>query len=82
MSKVAKKEKDFRVDYFGAKLKDKITYILIEVIENKMVLQADKFSEIGPNIEDAFKMTFEDIEEIKTSIITEEFVIIEVKSRV
>ena len=84
MSKVAKTDKDFRIDYFGAKIEDKVTHFNVKVIENGVTVNSDKYSTIGSSLEEAFKMTFEedDIEEVKTSLITEEFMIIEVKTRI
>jgi hypothetical protein len=84
VSKVAKTGKDFKVDYFAAKIEDKITHFNVEVMENGVMVNADKYSTIGPCLEEAFKMTFDedDIEEVKTSIITENYLIIEVKTRI
>lgn len=84
VSKVSKIDKDEKTDYFTAKITDKISHFHVQVVENGIIAQAEKYSEIGLNIEEAFKMTFDEMEilEIKTSIITETYMIIEVKSRI
>lgn len=75
MSKIIDK---FKTDYFAGIIEDKVAYLMIEIIENGLTIQSDKYSEIGQNIADAFHMTYSDISDIKTTIISEYYVIIEV----
>jgi len=81
VSKVIKIKKDTKTEYFTGKIKDKGNYLQTQINENGIVIQSEKYSEIGQNIEEAFSMTFDDVEilEIKTYIITENYVIIEMK---
>lgn len=83
MSKVTKIKKDTKTEYFTGKIKDKGNYLQTQINENGIVIQSEKYSEIGQNIEEAFSMTFDDAEilQINTFIITEEYIIIEVISR-
>lgn len=82
MTKVAKINKDHKAEYFTGKIEDKGHYLQIVVNENGIIVQAEKYSELGQNVEEAFLMTFDDIKilEIRTWIITESYIIIEMKT--
>lgn len=61
-------------------IKVKSDYLLV-TLENNILVQADKYSEIGQIIEEALLMTLddEDILNIKTWVINEYFLVIEVE---
>lgn len=49
-------------------------------LENNIYIQADNYSEMGNNIEESLNISLqEEIISIKTYIITEDFVVIEIK---
>lgn len=80
MSRVAKIGKDYKINYFSGQIKNKGHYLQVEIIENGIVINCENYSEIGNSIEDSFNMTLDDeIFEIKTFIINEDYVIVEVR---
>jgi hypothetical protein len=64
-------------------IEDKISHLLVK-LENNIYVQADKYSEVGPLVEESIRMSSEDdindsiIEYIKTAIITEKFLVVEI----
>lgn len=73
-------KKNLKSIHLIAEIEDRVSYFLVKVEDNTLVIQADKYSEIGPILEEAFRMTWDDmdIDYIKTSIITESFMVIEI----
>lgn len=64
-----------------ASVQNKHSQLLITVENNIVVAQADKYSEVGQAIEDALRLAWIDkeIDVIKTWVVSEIFVVIEVK---
>lgn len=67
----------------SASIQNKHSCLLIKVENDLLTVQADKYSEINEKVSEALNMIWEDIdiEYIKTWIIIESFLIIEVKIR-
>ena len=65
-------------EYLTAKIDTKYGILQITINEEGIVAQAEKHSDIGIKISEALLATYSDIIDIKTTIITDSYVVIEI----
>jgi hypothetical protein len=73
-------KKNLNSIHLTATIEAKYDFLVVTGEDRQFVVQAEKYSEVGQAIEDAVRMIFEDesILFVKTAIITETFVVIEI----